>query len=160
MGSSNLFLNAHEFDHLYLVTEGQQYVPAFRRAFGRRLIASPALRKRWKNSHTLSTPPRLAHRYKLGLEAPHDALTLDSRGELMGCGSNLSDGAELFGSQNHRFVGRIANGLNYRSRGLPQVNWLGRDILPRVAGGFLHWSQAIVVKRGAIPRGSEREPER
>jgi len=160
IGASKSLLDSHEFDHVYLATEGQQYVPAFQRAFGSRLIVSPGFRKRWKNSYTLSAAPRPGHRYMLGLEALHDALTLGSCGGLLGSGSNLSDAAEMFGATNHLFVGRISNGLNYRSKGLRHVNWVGRAFLPQAVGGFAHWSQALVVKKGALARGSEREAGR
>lgn len=148
--ASTRLLDTQDFNEVYLVTEGSQYAPAFQRAFGRRLILSPAFRLRWRNSYTLRTPPRAHHRYWLGLEALNDALTLGNCAGLLASGSNLSDAAEMLGAQNHGFVGRISNGTNYRSKGLRHVNWLARAVLPHSAGGFAHWSKALTIKKGAL----------
>jgi hypothetical protein len=80
-------LDNADFDRILLVTEGQQYLRYFRRAFGSRLMATDTFRLWHRNSY--HHYPRELHRYKLGLETLIDGHALAACGGLVCSSSNL-----------------------------------------------------------------------
>lgn len=139
-------LENRNFDQIFLATEAEQYVPAFRRAFGSRLEVSPTFRLRNRNAYTVRKAPRKLHMYNLGLEALNEAVTLSKCGGFIGCDSNLSDAAAMLGAGLHEFSAVLSNGPNYRISGARHVNWRMRAITPARLGGFAHWQDKLVVR--------------
>ena len=146
-------LEHQNFDHIFLATEAEQYVSAFRRAFGSRLQVSPTFRLRNRNAYTVRKVPRNLHRYNLGLEALNEAVTLSKCGGFIGCDSNLSDAAAMLGTERHNFSAVISNGPNYRISLARHLNWRVRAIAPARLGGFAHWQETLVIRSSsrAVP---------
>lgn len=133
-------LENHDLDQIFLVTEAEQYVDAFRKRWGARLRVSPSFRLRHRNSYTVTPPPRPQHKYLLGLEALRDALLMSESGGLV-CGrSNLSEAAIMLSHEGHRPLIRISQGRNSFRPYLAPFTWYVKAALPPAFGGFPAWT--------------------
>lgn len=133
-------LDNSDTDQIFLVTEAQQYVDAFRRTWGRRLIVSPSFRLRRRNSYTVTPPPRADHKYLLGLEALRDAILMSHCGAMV-CGrSNLSEAAIMLSDGGHKPLVKISQGRNSFRPYLAPFTWYAKAVLPPALGGFSAWS--------------------
>jgi hypothetical protein len=84
----------------------------------------------------------------LGLESLTDAFLLGSCGGLIGCNSNLTDGAAFIGRSNHSLSLVVNNGFNSANPILKKIKWYLRAGLPSALGGFKGWASATEVRVG------------
>lgn len=136
------------FEKILLATEGQQYVDYFLRRFPGRVDVTSTFRLRYKNSYRLRNPPRSQHLYRLGLESLSDAFLLASCGGLIGCNSNLTDGAAFLGRSRHSVSLVVNNGFNTAHPIFKKFKWYLHAGLPHSWGGFDNWKEATEVRVG------------
>jgi len=114
-------LDSQDFDSILLVTEGQEYVDFFRKAFGTRLSASNSYRE--KNTNAYNSYPRKNHLYLLGLEALTDGQLLSLCGGLVCSKSNLSNYSIFCNNENYKTLIEVDNGLNSKSKKIARFQW-------------------------------------
>ena len=133
-------LENYDFDKILLVTEAQQYVDAFRKKWGNRIVPSPTFRLRYRNSYRVKQPPRENHRFELGFEALQDAHLLAACGGYI-CGhSGLSEAALLMSEKPFNPHVRISQGRNsFRPYVAPWM-WYAKVLAPPALGGFRRWT--------------------
>jgi hypothetical protein len=116
-------LSTHPVDALFLVTEEQSYLDAFRAAFGEKLLHTAAFRTYDVNAYHLQPYPRPLHMYRLGLDVRKDTLLLSRCQYLLAggrdgvaSGSNVSQMAQVLNMAGedggYRHVYLIWNGRN------------------------------------------------
>ena len=130
----DLCLEQHSFDRIFLVTEGADYVDAFKRRYGRMVNYLDVARSGSENiDHEY---PRPHHRYLLGLEILTEASLMSECGGLV-CGySNVSQMTEVMARGNFKVLERIWNGKLRGGRFVAQHLWNFRSRAPRILGGF------------------------
>ena len=85
---TNEQLNSGNFDRVFLVTEGSNYLKKFKRAFPGKVIHTNAFRSFIWNSYKI--PVRQLHYYKLGLEILTDTILLSEMEEILRIGYFLN----------------------------------------------------------------------
>ena len=124
----------HDFDRVFLVTEGQEYLRKFKKSFGHRLQYSQACRPYRRNAYRYY--PRPLHMYRLGLEVLSDAIILSRCGGLVSGNSNVSEAAIMLNRGRYRVNHQILLGMNSSDALKARFLWRTKCFLPEVAGGF------------------------
>ena len=134
-------LDESDFDRIFLVTEGQEYLDAFKKAFGERLHYTEGARGYKKNAYL--EYPRPLHMFHLGLEVLTDTLLLSTCGGIVSGNSNVSEAAILLSRGGYRVNYQIDLGLNSNRRFRARYLWSMKSLLPQRLGGFpstLEWN--------------------
>ena len=131
---ANEQLNSGNFDRIFLVTEGSNYLKKFKRAFPGIVIHTNAFRSFIWNSYKI--PVRQLHYYKLGLEILTDTILLSECGGLISGSSNVSEMAILLNNGKYSPNIQIRNGRNSENRVVSKFYWYFRYLIPKQYGGL------------------------
>jgi hypothetical protein len=127
-------LDAYDFDRIFLVTEGQEYLEAFVREFGDRVHYTSTFRLHKRNAYL--SYPRLQHRFLLGLEVLTDVFVLSQCGGLICGNSNVSEAAKMINRRQYRYVRQIDLGTNSTNPLRARWLWTLKSVAPYSLGGF------------------------
>lgn len=122
------------FEHIYLVSEGEEYVESFSRRYGDRLSYLDVARSGKSNAY--HQYPRPMHRYMLGLEILTETHLLSDCGGLISGYSGVSEMADVLSRGKYRYVDKIWNGRVRGGRLGAKYLWSYRSRMPRLGGGF------------------------
>lgn len=124
----------YDFDRIFLVTEGADYVELFKSRYGRLVSYLDVARSGSRN--TYSEYPRANHKYLLGLEILTEATLMSECGGLV-CGfSNVSQMTEVMANGNFLVLERVWNGKLRGGKILGRYLWDYRRLAPQTLGGF------------------------
>lgn len=127
-------LNNHFFSGIYLVTDHEQYLRAFKKRYGSRIFSLSVQRS--NDLDHFKIYPRNNHRYLLGLESQIETNLLAECGGLI-CGySGVSEMAIELSRGNFRFLDKVWNGRNGGGLFARRHLWNYRNRAPRALGGF------------------------
>jgi len=127
-------LNTGNFDRVFLVTEGSNYLKKFKRAFPGKVIHTSAFRSLIWNSYKIRV--RKLHHYKLGLEILTDTILLSKCGGLISGSSNVSEMAILLNNGKYSSNIQIRNGSNSKNRLIAKFYWYLMYLVPKQYGGL------------------------
>ncbi len=116
---TRILLAAYPIDAIFLVTEEQAYLDAYRAAFGDMVLHTAAFRTYDVNAYRIRPYPRPLHMYDLGLDVLKDTLLLARTDYLLAggndglaIGSNVSRMAQVWNAGAYRHIELIWNGVN------------------------------------------------
>lgn len=98
------------FDQVYLLTEGKDYLRRFKRRYGDRLVYTDSFRTTFRNAYNFY--PRSKHKYLLGFEVLRDTILLSRCGGIISGSSNVSEMAILLSNNKYKINVQIRNGTN------------------------------------------------
>ncbi len=127
-------LESGNYDRIFLVTEGSNYLKKFKHAFPGKVIHTSAFRSFIWNSYKIRA--RKHHRYKLGLEILTDTILLSKCGGLISGSSNVSEMAILLNNGEYAQNIQVRNGRNSKNRLFAKFYWYLMYLLPKKFGGL------------------------
>jgi len=127
-------LASGNFDKVFIVTEGSNYLRSLEKKFPGKIIFSDSFRTRYFNAYTF--PLRHHHYYRLGLEILTDMILLSKCGGLISASSNVSEMSILLNNGRYQPNIQIRNGVNSDRILYSKFKWYIKSFLPNNYGGF------------------------
>jgi hypothetical protein len=122
------------FDRIFFVSEGKNYLRKFEKSFPGLVISTDSFRSRFINSYKIS--PRKRHLYNLGIEILTDTILLSECGGIISASSNVSEMAIFLNQGKYRTNIQIRNGTNSSNIFVSKFLWYFKAMIPEKYGGF------------------------
>jgi hypothetical protein len=126
-------IETYKLDKIFIVTEEQAYLDAFKREFGKMICYTESYRTYNENAYKIY--PRENHRYLLGRDVLVDSLLLSKADGLLCGDSNVSEFARFIGGEKPVFY-QFCNGVNSANPLIAKYLWFVKKHLPQSLGGF------------------------
>jgi hypothetical protein len=122
------------FDKIFFVSEGENYLNKFEKSFPGLVVSSDSFRSRYINSYKIY--PRKRHFYHLGVEILTDTILLSECGGIISASSNVSEMAIFLNQGKYGTNIQIRNGTNSSNIFLSKFLWYFKAMIPEKFGGF------------------------